>query len=216
MAINATSSGASRELIPAGNYIARCYQMLHIGTITETIQGQQKVLNKVRIGWELPTELKVFRQENGEEPCVISKEFTLSMHEKATLRKVLASWRGKDFTEGEAKCFDITKLLGISCMLNIIHKSSKDGLKTYEEIAGVSPMPKGVPCPQQINKTIVLDYDNFNYEVYNLLPDFIKTKVQSSEEYKKLHSPQDFSMDQMPHSFEEINSNTNIADDLPF
>lgn len=216
MAINATSSGASRELIPAGNYIARCYQMLHIGTITETIQGQQKVLNKVRIGWELPTELKVFRQENGEEPCVISKEFTLSMHEKATLRKVLASWRGKDFTEGEAKCFDITKLLGISCMLNIIHKPSKDGLKTYEEIAGVSPMPKGVPCPQQINKTIVLDYDNFNYEVYNLLPDFIKTKVQSSEEYKKLHSPQDFSMDQMPHSFDEINSNTNIADDLPF
>jgi hypothetical protein len=216
MAINATSSGSSRELIPAGNYIARCYQMLHIGTVTEMIQGQQKTLNKVRVGWELPTELKVFRTENGEEPCVISKEFTLSMHEKATLRKVLASWRGKDFTEGEAKCFDITKLLGVACMINIIHKPSKDGLKTYEEIAGVSPMPKGVPCPPQINKTIVLDYDNFSYDVYNLLPDFIKTKVQSSEEYKKLHSPQDFSMDQNKHSIDEINSNTDIADDLPF
>lgn len=200
MAINATSSGSSRELIPAGNYIARCYQMLHIGTVTEVIQGQTKTLNKVRIGWELPTELKVFRQDAGEEPCVISKELTLSMHEKATLRKLLASWRGKDFAESEAKCFDITKLLGVPCMLNIIHKPSKDGLKVYEEIAGVSPMPKGVPCPPQINKTTVLDYDNFDYSVYNLLPDFIKTKVQSSEEFKKLQSPQDFSVGEASHS----------------
>lgn len=216
MAINATNNGTSRELIPAGNYIARCYQMLHIGTVTEMIQGQSKTLNKVRIGWELPTEVKVFKEENGEQPCVISKEFTLSMHEKATLRKVLASWRGKDFTETEAKCFDITKLLGVACMLNIIHKPSKDGLKHYEEIAGVSPMPKGVPCPAQINKTIVLDYDNFSYEVYNLLPDFIKTKVQSSEEYKKLHSPQDFSMDAPPQSYNDINSLGEPVDDLPF
>ena len=125
MAINATNSGTQRELIPAGNYIARCYQMIEIGTVEEIIIGEKKTLRKVRIGWELPDELRVFNPEKGEQPCVISQEFTLSMNEKANLRKMLASWRGKDFTEDEARCFDISKLLGVPCMLNIIHKPSK-------------------------------------------------------------------------------------------
>src|SRR4051812_29825095 len=53
MAIIATA--AQRELIPAGNYPARCYQMIQIGTVEELVMGETKVLNKVRIGWELPT-----------------------------------------------------------------------------------------------------------------------------------------------------------------
>ena len=108
MAIIATSNGGtSHEPIPSGSYPARCYSMIHLGTIEENILGTVKKLNKVRITWELPTELKVFKEENGEQPHVISKEFTLSLHEKATLRNFLKNWRGKDFTEDEAKAFDI-------------------------------------------------------------------------------------------------------------
>ena len=86
MAINATNNGTKRELIPSGNYVARCYQMIEIGTVNEVIQGTQKQLHKVRIGWELPTELKVFKEENGEQPLVISKDYTLSLNEKSNLR----------------------------------------------------------------------------------------------------------------------------------
>ena len=61
MAINATSNGnTQRELIPSGNYIAWCYKMIEIGTVEEVINGDKKIVHKVRIGWELPTELKVF------------------------------------------------------------------------------------------------------------------------------------------------------------
>jgi hypothetical protein len=211
MAINATNNSAPRELIPSGNYIARCYQMIQIGTVKEIVMGEPKTMHKVRIGWELPNELKVFNVEKGEQPCVISNEYTLSMHEKSTLRKMLASWRGKDFTPDEAKCFDITKLIGVPCMLNIIHKpSEKDPTNIYEKIAGVSPMPKGVPCPPQINKILRLEYDSFDYDVFNQLPDFIKTKIQSSEEYKKLQSPQE------THIATDINNISEPADDLPF
>ena len=112
MAILATTTATQRELIPAGNYLARCYQMIEIGTVREIILGEEKVLKKVRIGWELPTEKRVFNEEKGEQPFVISKEFTLSMHEKSSLRGMLKSWRGKDFTEDEAKAFDITNLIG--------------------------------------------------------------------------------------------------------
>jgi len=211
MAINATTNGNTpRELIPTGNYIARCYKMIHIGTVEEIILGEKKVLNKVRIGWELPTELRVFNEEKGEQPLVIDKEFTLSLYEKSALRGVLKSWRGKDFTEEEAKCFDITKLLGVQCMINIIHKPSKrDASKIYEEIAGITAVPKGITVPAQINSTFCLDYDNFDESKFNSLPDFIKQKMQTSMEYSVLIQPNH-------REFKSDNEPTKEESDLPF
>lgn len=211
MAINATTNGNTpRELIPTGNYIARCYKMIHIGTVEEIILGEKKVLNKVRIGWELPTELRVFNEEKGEQPLVIDKEFTLSLYEKSALRGVLKSWRGKDFTEEEAKCFDITKLLGVQCMINIIHKPSKrDASKIYEEIAGITAVPKGITVPAQINSTFCLDYDNFDESKFNSLPDFIKQKMQTSMEYSALIQPNHI-------EFKSDNEPTKEESDLPF
>lgn len=191
MAIIAKSTGGTtREPIPAGNYVSRCYQMLDIGTVDENVMGEIKHLHKVRIGFELPNELRVFKEENGEQPLVISKEFTLSLHEKAALRIALKAWRSKDFTEEEAKAFDISKLLGIPCMLNIIHNpSKKDPSKIYEQIAGITPLPKGITCPPQINPTQELSFDSFNQTLFDGLPDFIKDKVKSSDEYKAMINP---------------------------
>lgn len=211
MAIIATSNGSTNfEPIATGNYPARCYSMIHIGTVEEVILGTTKTLNKVRITWELPSELKVFKEENGEQPHVISKEFTLSMHEKATLRNFLKNWRGKDFSEEEAKSFDIEKLIGAPCMLNITHKKSKDGTKTYAEIGSISTMPKGFPCPEQINPSFVWTYEDFDSEKFNLLPDFLKAKMVNSVEYKQAIS-----------GGQEIEVNEPIienqeSDDLPF
>lgn len=209
MPILATNNGTQRELIPAGNYIGRCYQMIEIGTVTENILGESKILKKVRIGWELPTELKVFNEEKGEQPCVISKEFTLSMHEKSSLRGTLKSWRGKDFTEEEARSFDITKLLGVPCMINVIHKPGKaDPSKTYQEIAGITGVPKGMIVPEQINKTVCLSYDSFDAEIFNALPDFIKDKMKGSLEYAAMMQPNVHNMDNK--------SDVEPLDDLPF
>lgn len=210
MSINATNNYVQRELIPSGNYIARCYQMIEIGTVQEMIMGAPKTLKKVRIGWELPEETRVFNSEKGEQPFVISQEFTLSLHEKSNLRKMLASWRGKDFTEEEAKCFDITKLIGIPCMLNVIHKPSKtDPTRIYEQIGSVSPLPKSVKCPPQVNKTLRLEYDSFSLEIFESLPDFIKDKMRGSIEYAALKDPHSRSI---PNA-EDI---TEPLDDLPF
>jgi len=208
--INATNSGVTRELIPAGNYIARCYQMIEIGTVREFVMGKEMTLKKVRIGWELPTELKVFKEEKGEQPLVISKEYTLSMNEKANLRKDLKSWRGKDFTEDEAKSFDITKLIGAVCMLNVIHKPKmSDPTSFYEQIAGITPLPKGITAPKQINPTFVLSYDAFNQDKFDSLPDFLKTKIQSSSEYAAMKNPHQ-------KTFVDADDVNEVIDDLPF
>lgn len=208
MPIIATDKGTVRELIPAGNYVARCYQQIQIGTVTDTIMGKTVTAAKVRIGWELPTELKVFKEEKGEQPLVISMEFTLSMNSKANLRKSLASWRGKDFTEEEAKAFDITKLLGVPCMVNIIHKPGvSDPTKMYEKISSISPLPKGVECPAQINPTFVLSYDEWSDEKFLSLPEFIQEKIKSSSEFQQMLRPSETHI---------AGNEVEVLDDLPF
>lgn len=209
MPIVATNNSQPRELIPSGNYVARCFSMIELGTVNEVFVGESKTLRKVRISWELPTETKTFDEKKGPQPLAISQEYTLSMNEKSNLRKMLASWRGKDFTEEEAKAFDITKLLGKPCFLNIIHKHGKaDPSKVYEQIAGVTSVPKGFTIPDPVNTVVELYYDKFDEDVFNSLPDFIKDKMKTSQEYQAMKQPATKNMVEEPAHIGD--------DDLPF
>lgn len=224
MSIIASTTSAPREVIPAGNYVARCYKMIQIGTVEEIIQGEKKLLQKVRIGWEFPNDQKVFSEEKGPQPIVFDEEYTLSMGEKSNLRKMLASWRGKDFSADEAKGFDITKLIGVACMVNIIHKPKiKNPTEVYSKIGSVSGTPKGISIPAQINKTFILSYDEFDFEKFNSLPDFIKDKMKTSSEFKELTQAQPLNTAPTAKQIEPLRTVTGSpiqqpepVDDLPF
>lgn len=203
MAINAESSGTSYKLMEAGVYPARCYSMIELGTQNIEYMGKPKTMRQVHITWEFPTEQEVFKEERGPEPYVISKTYALSMYEKAKLRQDLESWRGQGFTDEEAKRFDITQLLGKACQISIIHKKSSDGMKTYPTISSITKVMKGLEVPEQINKTRLLSFDNWNEDLFETLPDWIKDKIKASPEYKSIGSPE------VKH--EEVET-----DDLPF
>lgn len=173
-----------KKIIPQGNHVARCYGMIEIGTVDEVIMGEKKQIHKILIDWELPNETAVFKEENGEQPFVYSKDFTLSMNEKANLRKMITAWTGKQMNDAEAEAFDVTSLIGQSCMLNIVHNKSKDGTKTYANLAGVTPLPKGFACPPQVNPSRLLEYENWNQEVFMGLPAWLSDKICTSKEYK--------------------------------
>lgn len=172
--------------------------------------GKKKQLYKVRVTWELPGEKKVFDAAKGEQPFSISKKYTLSMHEKSNMRKDLESWRGRGFTDDEARAFDITKLLSVPCMLNIIHKTSQ-GSNQYAAISSVTPMPKGMLCPPQINSTFVLSYDDVDWNAKFMgLPDYVREMIEATPEFhKRLNGG---------HSDvgEEPAFTTDKEDDLPF
>jgi hypothetical protein len=198
--------GGNFQTVEPGTYVARCYSMIEIGTIEGEYMGEKKKSHKVSITWELPTEKAVFHEEKGEEPFVVSKTYTLSMHEKSTLRKDLESWRGKGYTEEEANRFDITKLLGQPCILSIIKQPSlTDPKKTYTTISSISQMMKGQTCPEQINKTRVLSYDAFDWSLFESLSDYMKDKIKSSDEFKKLQEPS-----------QAVNDKSDDTDPLPF
>jgi hypothetical protein len=176
-----------RELIPADNYMATCYQMIYIGTVPEEYQGEQKQVPKVLLTWEIPSLMKVFKEERGLEPMVITKEFSFSMGEKANLRKFLSNWRGKAFTNDEANAFDIAVLLGQPCMLNVIHKTSEKSGNTYQDVGSASRLPSGIPAPQKINPAMEFDVRDWNQDKFNALPEWLQNKIKTSDEYKKSH-----------------------------
>ena len=190
MGIYAEKKESEFQSVKPGTYMARCYRMIEIGTINEDYMGQMKQHQKVMISWELPTELATFDKDKGEEPFAVSKTYTLSMNEKANLRKDLESWRGKGFTENEAEKFDLTVLLGKPCLLSIIQQPSKTNPgRNYTVISSISPLMKGQVCPDQINPTKVLSYDEFNWELFESLSDYTKDKIKSSIEFRMMQEP---------------------------
>jgi len=218
MAINATNTSKPRELIPPGTYIARCYQMVEIGHVTEEIKGKKEHLHKARVGWELPGELRVFKEEDGPQPLIISKDYILALGKKTNLRKTLDSWRGIPLTEEHAKIFDMTTLVGACCLLNIIHKTSTNTGSTYEEIAAITPVVKGMEIPKPVNPKFILSYDAWDQKKFDTLPDFIKEKMKTSDEYKAL-APANGDMSRMNDLAAQnaaANKPVTPANDLPF
>jgi hypothetical protein len=211
--IYAESSGSKpRELVPAGMHIARCYSMIDMGT-QETNYGKKR---QIRLIFELPTELRTYNEQKGMQPMVISSMFTLSMHEKASLRIFLENWRGKTFTDDEAKRFDVTALLGKECLLNVKHEVKTDG-KIKDEISSANPLTKGMTAPLQINPMTVLSFEDFDFDVYNELPKFIQDKIAASPEYGKIQAELAAkSRTVQPIKPQEDPRPNDIEDDLPF
>lgn len=179
MAITARDTGSGNyELAPSGNHVARCIRIIHLGTIQTNFGAK----NTVVITWELPTKMKKFHEDESERPFTISKQFTLSLSEKANLRKFLEGWRGRSFTEKELDGFDLSKLIGLPCLLNVIHGTSKNG-NQYADITGASILPEGMTCPEQFNDSIEFGFEPFNHEIFEKLADYYKDKIRTTPEF---------------------------------
>ena len=200
-----------RVLIPEGNYVARAYRMIHVGTTYS--EKYEKTFNQVELTWEFPTEQHTFNDDKGPEPFATSKLYTLSLHEKSTLRAHLTAWRGKSFTPDELKGFDITNVLGAYCMIQIVHNTPEGSDRTYANIASISSMPKGLEKPKAINQDVIFDFENnFDMQFVQNLPDFLREKIQSSNEYKdKLNQ-----LEAQPHEEHMKAIADEPVNDLPF
>lgn len=174
------------EPIEEGTHLARCVKMVHIGTIEESFGNDEpKPKNKVFISWEFPTMLIEEGDYKGQ-TRLISKEYTLSLNSKSTLRKHLDAWRGKAFTAEEALAFDIAKLAGVPCMITVTHTEKGD--KKYANISGISGIPKGINAPDQIHPTMLINATNVE-DNKDHVPDYILEKLYTSKEYIELHGP---------------------------
>jgi len=188
-------AGITFEPAPAGTHIAICTQIIDLGTQHWTYLGEAKSGRKLRITFELPDEILKYEDADGNEverPFVVMGEHTVSLHEKANLRKVLESWRGKKFTDEQLEPFrknglaHLKGLLGVMAMVNVVH--TEKGENTYANIASISPPPKGTARREPSVEPVFfsLEPQSFSKADLDRLSPRTKEKILKTDEYKAL------------------------------
>jgi len=142
MAIVAKATGGNDfKPAPAGTHAAVCCDVVDLGMLEVSFGGKTKTQHKVNLVWQIEED-----RDDGK-PFTVRKRYTLSLHEKASLRKDLESWRGRAFTPAELEGFDLEVLIGIGCTLNVIHTPKPDGGQPWANVAAIMKLHRSMQAP---------------------------------------------------------------------
>lgn len=169
------ATGGSFENPQPGAYPAVCTKMIDLGTQETTWQGATKLAHKVKIVFELSEKMTDGR------PFITMRDFTVSLHENAQLRKFLASWRGRDFTPEELAGFDPKVLIGKGVLLSLIERGE------YVNIDSAMKLPKGMEAPVPQGETVFFSLADFDQAEFDKLSDKIREKIMKSPEYQSMN-----------------------------
>ena len=211
IAKQSSNSTSDFKLPPAGSFLARLYRIIDIGTQTTEWMGKKKMQRKIIAMFELHGEDNDGQplQTAEGKPLIVSKRYTLSLDEKATLRKDLEAWRGKAFTQEELDGFNLEVLLGKCCMVSVTH-STYDG-KEYANIAGISQVPaalKKLGEPVGVNELLIFTLDPFDQDKFSKLSEGMQGVIKKSAEYRNTFEPGAPPVTSPPSEL--------IDDDIPF
>ena len=172
------------EPIEQGVHHAICCWVIDLGHQYNEKWGNDQ--HKAVIAWELPHLRIDIENEDGSienKPKVISRIFTLSLGTKSHLRPFLESWRGKRFGFEELMGFDISKLIGVNCQLNVVHNNV--GEKTYANVATAMPLLKGTEHKNPENETIFYSIEDHGLLMPEIAPEWIKNILMQSKEWNE-------------------------------
>ena len=161
--------------IEDGVYTAVSTMLIDLGIQqNDTFKKKQR---KIMIVWEILGE--TIEIDGKELPRIISKEYTLSLGEKSTLRKDLQAWRGRAFSTDELEGFDLINILNVPCQIQIINVENNE--KTYPNIAAIMAMPKGMTV-EGTEETIYFNtYDPETWSAFSKIPKWIQDKIRKCE-----------------------------------
>src|SRR6185312_6280216 len=101
---------------PQGLHQGVCVDVIDLGNVKSTWEGQERVSHMIRIVWMLDCE-----DEKTHKPHIVSQRYTLSLGKKANLCKMLEAWRGKPFTSEELDEFDVENVIGANGQVQVQH-----------------------------------------------------------------------------------------------
>jgi len=131
-----TRSGTFGPQAPPGLHPAVLVALIDLGTQAEEYDHKVRQVPRALFVWELVAEP---RPAGSSLPLVAHREFTVSMHENAALRKCVQGRLGRTLTDGED--YSIDRELGQPCFLSIV--TDRD----YTKIDTVAAVPRGVTVP---------------------------------------------------------------------
>ena len=121
---------------PEGIHVACCCDVVDLGLADHGFGEKHYV--EVRFQLEDADET--------ERRFIVRRRYTLSLSEKATLRKDLETWRGRKFSKKELEGFDLEKLIGVGAQVQVVHRLTDQG-RTFANVSAVIPMGKGQSNP---------------------------------------------------------------------
>ena len=184
MSLIAKDKAGGFDPIPEDLHIAICYGIWDLGT--QFSERWEKDVHKVVLTWELPNCRIQVEKEGGkvELPRAISKTYRLSLHKKSELRKDLESWRGKKFSDEELNGFDLKKVLGAPCQIQVLHNKIDD--KVYSNISTIIKVPGGTPIKPENNLMFFSFEEKGN--IPQGTPQWVIDLIKNAKEYKGMHS----------------------------
>lgn len=187
MSLYMPASSTQFELPPEGIHPAYCYRLIDLGTQPRKgFQGAPDTeARMLLVGFEL-----AIKERNKEgKAFTIGKQWKLSGHAKANMRKDIESWRGKKFTnDDEAMQYDVSKIVGAKVILDVQREIGQDG----KEYAGIKSFiaPAKMPTltfePATLERQYFVLEKGFNAELLENLSDKLRAKIKSSPEYARL------------------------------
>jgi len=190
-----TGGGGDFAPVPEGPHPAICDMFVDMGLQETTGKYAGKVQHKIYLRWQIPS-LRLSYEKDGvqhEGPMTIGGSYTLSLHEKAGLRKLLQSWRGRAFTPDELKKFDVTTIVGKPCLLSVSHAPKADGSGVYANIDAAMKVPAGMTIPPIEGEAIIYDADNMGS--FEKLRPWMQEKIKAQKlpaEADKVNDPQNW------------------------
>ena len=211
MAIYASDTGGGSDFdpVPEGSHPAVCDMLVDLGLQETTGKFAGKVQHKIYLRWQIPS-LRLSYEKDGvaiEGPMTIGSRFTVSLHEKAALRKLLQQWRGRAFTADELKKFDVTSVVGKPCLISVSH-TPRDGGGVYANVDTAIKLPAGVTPPELEGEALVYDSDNMGT--------FEKLRPWLQEVIKAQKSPKEADRVNDPDAWRGGLSNDDLDDDIAF
>ena len=172
------------KIAPAGLAMARLYSIIDLGHQSVEWSGETKIMHKVVLTFELhgdDNNGKPLKTDDGK-PLIVSKRYTVSLGDQATLRKDLESWATKKMSATDRINFDLKTLLNKFCMVNISH--SEDG--KYANISGISPIPSALKnaVPDGINPINHFWLHDYDQAKFDALPKYYREKIMESSEWR--------------------------------
>ena len=140
--VTAKDSSARYEAHPEGQTAALCVDCIDLGACVKSYKGQPPYLAHA-----VALVFQTGKKNSTGKLHEIMAEFTVSMGPKANLRKFLEDWRGKSYTEDQARAgVPLHKLVGQPALLSVEHRTSQQG-RTYANIKGIAPLPQEMVAP---------------------------------------------------------------------
>lgn len=170
-----TGSGKkSNGRIEDGTYGARIQGLVDLGLQKTEWKGETKENYKVFITFEFPTER--VEVEGVSRPRWLSKEYTISTHEKSALYGLLkaADPDGKATNKGR----HVKGLLGLPVMVEV--GSTESGNAKVVNV--IKPM-KGMAVGELENPTTFFDLDKIDFKVWEKLPTWLQDKIKGGVDF---------------------------------